>query len=147
MKKYYIAIGILCLVCAATIVAYYVIFAGQVSDSVKVQDINSITTSIDVYASSNRKLPSALTDLKLDSPVEKRLSQYTYENKGTAVVDSEIQDRYQLCANFKSASSGLSDGSTDNTGSDYQSYIDPSSHAAGMVCYKLYSSGGYKFAD
>lgn len=116
MQKYYLAFGILALVCVVSLIWYFVLSRGSASDQKKVTDISSIQTAVDNYAQDQGKAPDSLEQIKLEEKIKSRLKDYEY---------SHSTDTFTICTNFKT------DASADNPYGD----SDPYYHGKGRQCF------------
>ncbi len=137
MKKYYIAMAIVVAITVVSIAGYYLTFANTVRDTVKEQDISTLSTAVNDYVSANKRLPESLDQVKLTSSIKRHLDRYTYKKVGKYTDQYEDQLRYQLCTDFKSQAA--QSRPLDVHDSEYQSYVDTYSHGSGPTCFKLYA--------
>lgn len=137
MRKYYIGITLLILFSLASYGFYYVVTQSYAIDQQTEQDIGTLNDSISKYTDKNKHLPQTLSVLDVTGKkVAKHLRNYTYKPIGRVETESIAQFEYQLCATFKKASKSQS-GITDSSSSEYQTYLDTSSHPAGQTCFKM----------
>lgn len=143
MRSTYITIGAISLLVLGTVI-YGFILAGSPSDargkqfdSQRVNDLRSLTYSIDSYYSQNRKLPKTLSDLN------KGTSSYSYSNNSK---DPETKKEYeykttgttsyQLCATFATDNTKV-DENTSRSLYDYSDYDGKFKHPKGHHCFDL----------
>ena len=117
MRPYYTFIAGLCTVSAILIVLQFTVSKGPAADQNKVDDLTTIDTSVQDYATAHDKLPTTLAVLKFSPKLNNQASSYDY----TPSFDS-----YKICATFSTDQSG-SDSSGDST--------DPASHKSGRECF------------
>jgi len=139
-------------------------FAGPVAKSFSTRDdralveqLPSISESIESYVSSNEKLPAKLSDVELKpdakklvnkglveyKPEGRKAADYSFNNSSSFDADSQpamtYEYRYQLCATY-TASNKTDDSLSyedQSTATEYSTYLSVYSHPSGKVCYKL----------
>ncbi|MCE7936588.1 hypothetical protein DYH10_02260 [Candidatus Saccharibacteria bacterium CPR2] len=113
-------------------------------------DIKGISTNIESYALEKSKLPENLDALELSGQVKKRAQTFGYSYK------VESQNQYQLCATFKSDTTGEKDSYSNSWldfGSKYsKNNVDPSRHKSGQECFdykveSLYPDDLYQYEN
>lgn len=119
-------------------------------DKLIVSALPSIGESIQSYTNSKKKLPATLQelDLKGDAKALSDRKLVTYKPIGVVTDSSDYPSLskstnkvfgYELCANFKKASSDYENSSTarytDDSG--YITYLSAYDHPAGETCYKV----------
>jgi len=117
MRQYYIFIGGLCVVSVILIILQFTVSKGPAADQNKVDDLTSINTSVQTYATTHDALPTNLNDLSFSPKLNNNASSYEY----TPSLDS-----YKVCATFSTDQSG-NNISDDNT--------DPTTHKSGHQCF------------
>jgi hypothetical protein len=125
VKKYYLAIGLICAIVAATIIGYYVVGSGSRADQDTVGDLQAIRDRIHSYVGTNDRLPASMAQLNLPTGVKGRAQRYQYH------VTSSSE--FELCANFKQASRSSVYSSTEDLPAN--SFL-PGTHKAGHQCFK-----------
>ena len=136
-QRFFIVMGIVCL---AAIVLNLVVRRGPVRDATAVDDLRSISGSVENYYSNQAALPSDLADVKasLSTATWQRIHNYEYLVIGL--------NRYRLCATFTAASPGNNGVNT----MPYPMYgnTDPGVHQQGHQCFEfsagVSASGGPK---
>ncbi len=131
-------------------------------------NIGNIPSAIDTYINAQNKLPASLNAVSLSGDAKKlvddNLVRYVPNSKPAVVnpvstdviapTTSTMTYYYELCVNYKAASSLNNSGGTvmpaqvDGSGSSttssvYPSYPDVYNHPAGDYCYKLSSYSGF----
>lgn len=121
-------------------------------------NLYSVQSSVDIYVSSQNKLPTDLNALNLTGDAKKivddSLVKYTANSKPSVITPSTFNPStstttfyYELCVDYKAAANNnngaisMPVSTTSNDG--YTSYISPSVHPAGNYCYKLTSTTGF----
>lgn len=121
-KRFFLIMGLLCL---AAVILNLAVRRGPVHDATAVEDLHSISSSIDGYFSKNMRLPATLDDIKpnLGAATRQRLGDYEYVPSGGG--------NYQLCATFAAA------GDFGETTMPYPGAgnPDPAQHAKGRQCF------------
>ncbi|HZM64546.1 MAG TPA: hypothetical protein VFB59_05415 [Candidatus Saccharimonadales bacterium] len=115
MKKYYLAVAVIAAISFGAIIWGYVISRGAAADERKVSDIIKLQAAVDNYAQDKGNAPNTLSAVQVDEKTAKRLSDYEY---------SHTEDRYTICATFKTDASAGSYG-----------YDSPSWHKKGRQCF------------
>lgn len=113
-------------------------------------NLSSVEASVSSYIQDNNKLPDSLKDLSLSNPgatqlVDKGLVEYkkdgSVKTQNLLYGSTTIEHRYQLCVNYKEASSSRDGYSYPSSyqakRNQYESYVNTSYHGAGKECYKL----------
>ena len=90
-------------------------------------DFRDISQLVDDYYSENRRLPDTLDDLALIDEIDDRAGRYGY------AMEKQTSTMYELCANFKTDTTGDSD--------DSNSFFQTRTHMAGYDCieYEVFS--------
>jgi type II secretory pathway pseudopilin PulG len=92
------------------------------------KDISEIRNAISSYARDKHAMPKTLSAVTLDDGHAKdNLGAYTYKNDDT-------NQKYELCANFKTNTLGSEDSDT-TFGLSSSSYANPSKHEKGNYCF------------
>lgn len=109
---------------------------GVYVDSLKSGDLQAIQSAISTYASKERKLPAALTDLDLKDEVKKRNSKFNYKYEADTAKAT-----YKICANFQTETEEESNPFTAFSGSganadEDKANSDPTVHKKGEQCFE-----------
>lgn len=122
-QRFFIVMGILCLL---AIVTNLVVRRGPVQDATAVEDLRSISGSIENYYSNQSALPTDLADVKanMSAATWQRIHNYDYL--------ALSQNTYRLCATFAASS-----GNNGMTAMPYPVYgnTDPGVHGKGRQCF------------
>ena len=102
-------------------------------------NLDNVHSAVSQYVNDNNRLPSTLKEVNYDSSEARAIVD---DGLVTYKKDSPSLDhvRYQLCVEFKKASSYYSEYNDQSwaSGDDgYDTYLEASYHPAGNVCYKL----------
>lgn len=109
--------AILAGVAVVAVIWQYSISRGPASDQQKTQDIISLQSEVQSYATNKNEAPKSLEVLNLSGGLKDRLNDYTY------VLND---DSYDICATFKTDTSIESGASYDSS---------PYYHKTGKVCF------------
>lgn len=138
---------IVSIVAAITIIAAlagpYITTIKTKSDRQIEAGLDDVTTVIENYASDNKKLPAALSDLTFKSYdndakalIKGNLVSYSQKGESNPTSSNYYGTRvytYELCVTYKGAR-GSGEETTSNSADN--SYINTSDHPAGHTCYK-----------
>lgn len=121
MKRYYLIIGLICLVAVGAVTASYWLRRGPVADRQLAEDIGVAAQAVDTYYLGAKKLPASLRDVQLSGTIKNRLRTIEYRP-----LDDK---RYELCGTFLTSQPGV------NGPSGPYASPDPNRHSTGRQCF------------
>ncbi len=132
MKKYYLALTLICILAVLAIGLNISVSKGPAGDNARVKDLDAISTAVEAYATKHDALPTNLAAVELTADIKTRVGNYEYKRG--------LLGKYQLCATFATdtTKSAAAIASGNNLGSSQPEY-----HKKGFACtdYESYGLG------